>query len=89
MIFLSLRNNFFKLGKLLNQKKFSTINFSPLNKMNVVPVEALEDNYMYLLIDDATKEAAAVDPVEPTKVNSSLNELSYLFLISITKQSLL
>jgi hypothetical protein len=45
--------------------------------MNVVPVEALEDNYMYLLIDDATKEAAAVDPVEPTKVNSSLNELSY------------
>jgi hydroxyacylglutathione hydrolase len=56
--------------------------------MNVVPVEALEDNYMYLLIDDATKEAAAVDPVEPTKVNSTLNELSYLFLISIQKQYL-
>ena len=81
MIFLSLRNNFFKLRKLLNQNKFSTINFSPLNKMmNVVPVEALEDNYMYLLIDDATKEAAAVDPVEPTKVSeTSLNELSFLF----------
>jgi len=79
MIFLSLRNNFFKLRKLLNQNKFSTINFSPLNKMNVVPVEALEDNYMYLLIDEATKEAAAVDPVEPTKVtkNITLNELSY------------
>ncbi len=79
MIFLSLRNNFFKLRKLLNQNKFSTINFSHLNKMNVVPVEALEDNYMYLLIDEATKEAAAVDPVEPTKVtkNITLNELSY------------
>ena len=79
MIFLSLRNNFFKLRKLLNQNKFSTINFSPLNKMNVVPVEALEDNYMYLLIDEATKEAAAVDPVEPAKVtkNITLNELSY------------
>jgi len=79
MIFLSLRNNFFKLRKLLNQNKFSTVNFSPLNKMNVVPVEALEDNYMYLLIDEATKEAAAVDPVEPIKVvkNITLNELSY------------
>ena len=71
MKFLSLRNNFSTFKNLLNLKKFSTINFSHhRRKMNVVPVEALEDNYMYLIIDEATKEAAAVDPVEPTKVGS-------------------
>lgn len=31
-------------------------------------IPALEDNYMYLLIDEKTKEAAIVDPVEPNKV---------------------
>jgi hypothetical protein len=36
--------------------------------MNVIPVEALSDNYMYLLVDEATKECAAVDPVEPDSV---------------------
>ena len=30
--------------------------------------QALRDNYMYLLIDNATKTAAVVDPVEPEKV---------------------
>lgn len=41
--------------------------------MNVVPIEALSDNYMYLIIDEATKEAAAVDPVEPSKVGIQFN----------------
>jgi hypothetical protein len=36
--------------------------------MEVVIVPALEDNYMYLLVDSKTKECAAVDPVEPGKV---------------------
>ena len=36
--------------------------------MNIIPIEALSDNYMYLIIDEATNECAAVDPVEPTKV---------------------
>lgn len=35
----------------------------------VVPVPVLSDNYAYLLIDEATRTAAAVDPVEPAKVN--------------------
>lgn len=37
-------------------------------RMNVIPIEALSDNYMYLIVDEATKECAAVDPVEPHKV---------------------
>uniref|UniRef100_A0A8C6CHJ2 Hydroxyacylglutathione hydrolase, mitochondrial n=1 Tax=Moschus moschiferus TaxID=68415 RepID=A0A8C6CHJ2_MOSMO len=36
--------------------------------MKVELLPALTDNYMYLLIDEDTKEAAIVDPVQPQKV---------------------
>ncbi|XP_053608057.1 hydroxyacylglutathione hydrolase, mitochondrial isoform X2 [Plodia interpunctella] len=36
--------------------------------MDVKILPALQDNYMYLIIDKATKEAAVVDPVEPQTV---------------------
>lgn len=36
--------------------------------MRVELLPALSDNYMYLLIDADSKEAAIVDPVEPIKV---------------------
>lgn len=36
--------------------------------MNVELLPALTDNYMYLIIDGETKEAAVVDPVQPQKV---------------------
>ncbi|KAF2359928.1 Hydroxyacylglutathione hydrolase [Trinorchestia longiramus] len=36
--------------------------------MKVVVLPALSDNYMYLIIDEATKEAAIVDPVMPKVV---------------------
>lgn len=36
--------------------------------MKIELLPALTDNYMYLLIDEDTKEAAIVDPVEPAKV---------------------
>ncbi|KAF0881186.1 ALS protein, partial [Crocuta crocuta] len=36
--------------------------------MNVELLPALTDNYMYLIIDGETKEAAIVDPVQPQKV---------------------
>ncbi|KAM8844593.1 hydroxyacylglutathione hydrolase, mitochondrial isoform 1-T1 [Spinachia spinachia] len=38
------------------------------SNMRVELLPALTDNYMYLLIDVDTKEAAIVDPVEPIKV---------------------
>ncbi|KAG2455222.1 GLO2 protein, partial [Polypterus senegalus] len=38
--------------------------------MRIELLPALTDNYMYLLIDDETHEAAIVDPVEPHKVGS-------------------
>lgn len=36
--------------------------------MKVELLPALTDNYMYLIIDEDTKEAAIVDPVQPQKV---------------------
>ena len=35
-------------------------------------VELLTDNYMYLIIDEDTQEAAIVDPVQPQKVCAAL-----------------
>ena len=39
-----------------------------LNHMTIKLLPALSDNYMYLLIDKASKEAAIVDPVNPDEV---------------------
>lgn len=43
-------------------------------KMKVLPVKALQDNYMYLLIDEATKQAAAVDPVNASAMANTVSE---------------
>jgi len=43
-------------------------NISLLPRMKVVQVPVLSDNIAYLLIDEATHIAAAVDPAEPDKV---------------------
>ncbi|XP_069111613.1 hydroxyacylglutathione hydrolase, mitochondrial-like [Argopecten irradians] len=42
--------------------------------MKILLLPALEDNYMYLLIDEDTQECACVDPVEPDKVLSAVKE---------------
>ncbi len=39
--------------------------------MKIVPVPVLSDNYAYLLIDERSHEAAAVDPAEADKVLSA------------------
>ncbi|CAH2036903.1 unnamed protein product, partial [Iphiclides podalirius] len=42
--------------------------------MDVKILPALQDNYMYLIVDKATKEAAIVDPVEPNTVIKAVQE---------------
>ncbi|XP_012503232.1 PREDICTED: hydroxyacylglutathione hydrolase, mitochondrial isoform X2 [Propithecus coquereli] len=42
--------------------------------MKVELLPALTDNYMYLVIDEDTKEAAIVDPVQPQKVMDTVRK---------------
>ncbi|XP_075230781.1 hydroxyacylglutathione hydrolase tenzing norgay isoform X2 [Lycorma delicatula] len=44
----------------------------PNMKVKILP--ALQDNYMYLIVDESTKEAAIVDPVEPDTVINAVQE---------------
>jgi len=39
--------------------------------MKIVPVPVREDNYAYLLIDEATKKAAVIDPYDVSKVSAA------------------
>jgi len=48
--------------------------FQYSDKMDIHILPALGDNYMYLLVDKATNEAAIVDPVEPDKVLAAVKE---------------
>lgn len=55
---------------------FVILGFHILNigAMKVVNVPVNSDNYAYLLIDENSKTAAAVDPAEPEKVINAANE---------------
>ena len=39
--------------------------------MKIRHFNALDDNYMYLISDDKTKECAVVDPAEPEEVKTT------------------
>ncbi|XP_026681568.1 hydroxyacylglutathione hydrolase cytoplasmic [Diaphorina citri] len=45
-------------------------------KYTVDLIPALKDNYMYLVVDKASKHAAAIDPVEPHKILDAVNSHS-------------
>uniref|UniRef100_A0A915PUU1 hydroxyacylglutathione hydrolase n=1 Tax=Setaria digitata TaxID=48799 RepID=A0A915PUU1_9BILA len=53
-------------------RKISTAVVS--RKMKVIPVAALSDNYMYLLVDEKTNNAAVVDPVDLEGINKAVKE---------------
>lgn len=53
--------------------EFSLLSTSKEN-MKIFEVPCLEDNYSYLVIDESTKEAAVVDPVEAEKVFDVANQ---------------
>lgn len=62
-------------GKTLGSRGFHSLQLSTeLVDMKVRILPALQDNYMYLLIDPITKNAAIVDPVEPDIVIAAVDE---------------
>lgn len=61
-------------ARILNRSSHSSQTLERLDKMRVRVLPALSDNYMYLLVDERTNEAAVVDPAEPEKVVRAVNE---------------
>lgn len=53
---------------------FSSRVVTSLTRMRVIPVSALSDNYMYILIDEKTKACAVVDPVESEKLLKHISD---------------
>jgi len=52
--------------------------------MKVIPIPVRSDNYAYLLIDEQSKKAAAIDPYDLPKVASSAQELGVEIVACIT-----
>ncbi|KAG0447664.1 hypothetical protein HPP92_028222 [Vanilla planifolia] len=52
--------------------------------MKIFHVPCLEDNYSYIIVDEATKQAAAVDPCEPEKVIRKANEVGANLTLVLT-----
>ncbi|KAI8436127.1 hypothetical protein MSG28_004227 [Choristoneura fumiferana] len=58
-----------------NQKgAHSLVEHHQYKAMDVKILPALQDNYMYLIVDKATKEAAIVDPVDPQSVLQAVKD---------------
>lgn len=51
---------------------YRSITARAMSKFSVHPVPCLSDNYAYVVLDNDTKTALAVDPVNPTAVNAAL-----------------
>jgi hydroxyacylglutathione hydrolase len=62
----------FKSLKSSSSNSLKSISSSTSHRMKVHPIKALQDNYMYLLVDEATRHAAAVDPVNASAMASAV-----------------
>ena len=56
---------------------------STLSTATIVPIPFLGDNYTYLLIDHATRQAAAIDPADPYTVFELAQKLRVVSFISV------
>jgi len=52
----------------------SKMDFNAMSDISVKIVPVLSDNYMYLVIDNQTKDAAIVDPMDTTHVENAVKE---------------
>lgn len=54
------------------------------SRMKVVPVPVREDNYAYLLVDEPSNKAAAVDPYDVPRIQAAADELGVSIVAAIT-----
>ncbi|KAJ7632206.1 Metallo-hydrolase/oxidoreductase [Roridomyces roridus] len=55
-----------------------------LSSMKIVPVPVRDDNYAYLIVDESTKQAAAVDPYDVAKVTAAADSEGVKVVACIT-----
>lgn len=63
---------------------FAPFSSSASARMKVLPVPMREDNYGYLLIDDASNKAAAVDPYDVPKVQAAADKAGVQIVAALT-----
>ena len=49
--------------------------------MKVKVISILEDNYMYLVIEEQSKQAIAVDPAVPHRVRHTCNNIVFILAL--------
>lgn len=52
--------------------------------MRVIPLPVRDDNYAYLLVDETSRKAAAVDPYDVPKITSAAKELGVQIVAALT-----
>jgi hydroxyacylglutathione hydrolase len=52
-------------------------------RMKVIPVLVSSDNYAYLLVDESTHQAAAVDPFDVPKVKAAADQIGVKIVAGI------
>lgn len=55
-----------------------------MSNCTVIPVPALQDNYMYLIVDNETKQAAVVDPVDTDAIQKAAADNSAVITTILT-----
>jgi len=62
-------------SKSISAKSISSLKSINSNlRMKIIPIRALQDNYMYLLIDESTRHAAAIDPVNASAIATAVHD---------------
>lgn len=67
--------------RLLPRRSFS---LSHCQAMRVIPLPVREDNYAYLLVDETSNKAAAVDPYDVPKITATAKELGVQIVAALT-----
>ena len=65
-------------------QRFRHFSTTAYRAMRVVPVPVREDNYAYLLIDEPSNKAAAVDVFDVAKVAEKATELGVELVAALT-----
>lgn len=79
---MSFRLPFTQVRSVLRSRRLFTT--TAFRNMKVVPVLVRSDNYAYLLIDEAAKKAAAVDPYDVPKVQEAAAQEGVEIIAGIT-----